>query len=219
MSPNCFALVALLSWLTCSWTTGTPYLCIMTNNHVIKSADQACRSVAEFFDLSDTSKATRVSLRPDVLFITVHLTPPCVRACMRAVPRLIRMEHTGCGAGLLAGRLQSSPSTQLAEAHPAGRVHAAEGQERRRDPHRSAPERRRKAHEHAESGVHHGLRALLSGRHTARLFRLSRLQELEARRPTQPRFVGGSLEVCVVSPWFLSHFMHGQARRCTTWAH
>lgn len=46
----------------------------MTNNHVIKSADQALRSVAEFFDLSDTSKATRVSLRPDVLFITVHFT-------------------------------------------------------------------------------------------------------------------------------------------------
>ncbi|ELR17549.1 MHCK/EF2 kinase domain containing protein [Acanthamoeba castellanii str. Neff] len=71
-------------FLTTFTRDSTPYLCIMTNNHVIKSADQALRSVAEFFDLSDTSKATRVSLRPDVLFITDVVLDFSLVACNRA---------------------------------------------------------------------------------------------------------------------------------------
>jgi hypothetical protein len=43
----------------------------MTNNHVIATETQARASVAEFFDLNDPSKGTRVSLQPDELFLTV----------------------------------------------------------------------------------------------------------------------------------------------------
>ncbi len=51
--------------------TDQSFVCVMTNNHVISTQTQALASVAEFFDLNDPLKGTRVSLQPYALFLTV----------------------------------------------------------------------------------------------------------------------------------------------------